>query len=208
MNIPWSDIASFSAAALSAVAAVGSWKAARRANSTANAVANIERDRWHADLAPQFSITIERAEGDRATLDVQLVGPLPLHHLDRVSIAIVSSDDADRMPQLAGSRTQEEIDAQVWGPYRFTHGADGADVNGHTVRPVPLQVGRGRPFSIERTRPPHWQEGEDVNTRWRNQWLRKPLRLVITCTQEGFEPWVVPCDVEVPEPPRMRWLTN
>lgn len=206
MNIPWSDIASFSAAALSAVAAAGSWKAARRANATADSVAGIERERWHADLTPQFRIAIEQSDSGHAKLDVQLVGPLPLHHLDRVSMVIASSDDLDRTPRLAGSRTQEETDAQVWGPYRFTHGADGANVTGHSVRPFPLQVGRGRPFSIERTRPPHWQEGLDVNARWLDQWSGKPLRLVLTCTRAGFEPWTVPYDVEAPPSPRMRWL--
>lgn len=208
MSIPWSDIASLSAAALSAVAAVGAWLAARRSNTTAEAVARIERDRWHADLTPQFEVTVARAEGDRATLDVQLVGPLSLRRLDQVSILITSSDDADRTSRLAGGLPQEVVDAQVWGPYRFTYGADGADINGQSVRSVPMQVGRGRQFSIERTRPPRWIEGQDANERWRTQWLGKPMRLVITCTQEGVSPWVVPHEVEVPESPRMRWLGN
>ncbi|MEW2578325.1 hypothetical protein [Streptomyces syringium] len=200
MNFPWPEMASTSAAALSAVAAVGAWVAARRANATANVVASIERERWHADLTPQFSITIERAEGDRSTLDVQLIGPLPLGHLDEVNIAIVSSDDADRTSTLPGPPTQEDIDAQVWGPYRFTHGADGADAHGSRVQAVSMQVGRGRPFSIEMTRAPLWQEGGDAQERWRSRWRGTPLCLLITCRRGGSDQWVIPCEVENPAP--------
>ncbi|GGT13203.1 hypothetical protein GCM10010271_15170 [Streptomyces kurssanovii] len=220
MNIPWLEIAGFSAAALSALAALGSWKAARRANATsaraqatgerayevAELVARIERDRWHADLLPQFRIALERETGDRATLSVRLVGPLPLCHLDEIRIAVVASDDYVRAARLPGGPSQDELDAQVWGPFRFTHGADGADVNGQTVEPFSLQVGAGRPFSMERTRPPHWQEGQERDAHWRNQWTNTPIRLIATCTREGFKPWVVPCEVEVPGSTRVSWV--
>ncbi|TVL89725.1 hypothetical protein [Streptomyces sp. SAJ15] len=207
MSDLWSDIAGLCAASLSAAAAAGSWVAAHKANKTAEVVASIEQSRWHADLTPQFAITIEHDEDGRAALNVQLVGPLALRHLNEINVRITSSDDLERTDRLTGSVPQEELDAQVWGPYRFTHGADGADINGHTVRPVPMEVGRGRPFSIERTRPPHWMEGGDVNQRWRDQWLGQPMRLVLTCRQAGVEkPWIVPAEIDVPESPRMRWL--
>ncbi|MFI6140289.1 hypothetical protein ACIBCC_19140 [Streptomyces griseus] len=163
-------------------------------------MASIEQKRWQADLTPMFEVTIKRAEGSRATLDVQLVGPLPLGSLDEVSISITSSDDAVRDDRLAGGPSQEELDAQVWGPYRFTFGANGADVNGRTVKPFALAVGRGHPFSIEQTRPPHWQEGQDRADRWETQWAWKPIKLVFRCQKAGFEPWVVPYDVERPRP--------
>ncbi|MCG0066281.1 hypothetical protein L0F81_23820 [Streptomyces tricolor] len=206
MSIPWADIGAVSTAGLSAIATWGAWLAARRSAKTAEAVARIERQRWHADLTPQFDISIERSESGRAALSIRLVGPLPLGRLDEIAVRIVSSDDMDRTARLPGGPTQEDLDAQVWGPCRFTHGADGADENGQTVAPFSLSVGTGRPFSIERTRPPHWQEGPDVERRWRDEWLNAPMRLVITCTREEFEPWVVPCDVEVPTAVRVRWL--
>lgn len=206
MDIPWGDIATFSTAALSAVAAAGAWRAAHRSAKTAKTVARIEQDRWHAELLPKFQISIERGEADRATLSVRLVGPLPLCHLDEIRMEIVQSDDMSRIARLPGSPSQEELDAQVWGPLRFTHGADGADINGKTVDPFNLEVGTGRPFSIERTRPPHWQQGNDRDARWRDQWLNTPMRLVLTCRRAGFTNWVVPCEVEVPQSPRMRWL--
>ena len=207
------------AAGLSAVAALGSWKAAHRANrtsaqaqatgerafQTADAVARIEKERWHADLLPQFNIAIEgRFEGDRATLSVRLVGPLPLHHLDEVQMKVVASDDMSRTVTLAGSPSQDDVDAQVWGPLRFVPGVNDADANGRTVPSFPLQVGAGRPFALERTRPPLWQEGNDRQERWRNQWLNKPMRLILTCRREGFDPWVIPYEVEVPGSARLR----
>lgn len=206
MGTPWASIIAGTTAVFSAVATGGAWMAARRANSTADAVARIERDRWHADLTPQFRVTIERTEGDRATLSVHLAGPLPLHHLDEIRVEVVPSDDMDRTPRLAGPPTAEQVAAQVWGPYRFSHGANGADVDGRTVEPFALQVGTGHPFSVERTRPPHWQEGDDREARWRDQWLNKPMRLVLACRRDGFEPWVVPYEVDVPQAPRVRTI--
>ncbi|MEU0198490.1 MULTISPECIES: hypothetical protein [unclassified Streptomyces] len=206
MSIPWTDIGTVSTAGLSAIATWGAWRAAARSAKTADTVARIERQRWHADLTPDFKITIERGEGDRATLSVRLIGPVPLKRLDEIAIQIVSSDDMDRTARLPGLPTQEDLDAQVWGPCRFSHGADGADINGQTVAPFSLRVGAGRPFSIEQTRAPHWQEGQDVDRQWRDEWLSRPMRLVITCRREEFEPWVVPYDVEVPQATRVRWL--
>jgi hypothetical protein len=206
MSIPWGDIATFTTAALSAVATAGAWLAAHRSAKTADTVARIEQDRWHADLLPQFRITIERAEGDRAVLSVRLVGPLPLCHLDEIRVKVVPSDDMSRTVTLAGGPSQEEVDTQVWGPLRFTTSTDGAGRDGQTVAPFSLQVGTGRPFSLERTRPPIWQQGDDRDRHWRDEWLNKPLRLVLTCRRDGFKTWTVPYEVAVPEVARVRWL--
>lgn len=200
MDIHWGEIATFGSAGFSAVAAGGAWFAAHRSNRTAKTVARIEQDRWHAELTPVFKVRLGDQEGNRAGLDFQLVGPLSLRHLDRVELTIASSDDLKRTDQLAGSRPQQELDAQVWGPYRFAAGADGVDATGQTVRPIALDVGRGRPFTLERTRPPQWQEGQDREQRWAEQWADMPIRLVIRCRKEGSAPWVVPFTVEMPPP--------
>lgn len=63
--------------------------------------------------SPQFQITIERAEGDRAALSVRLVGPLPLCHLDEIRLKVGPSDDMSRTVTLAGGPSQEQVDAQV-----------------------------------------------------------------------------------------------
>ncbi|GAX52844.1 hypothetical protein [Streptomyces olivochromogenes] len=206
MGTPWASIIAGTTAVFSAVATGGAWLAARRANATADAVARIERDRWHAELTPQFRITLERTNNRTDRLSVHLAGPLSLGSLDEIRVVVMSSDDMDRAPRLAGPPTQDEVDAQVWGPYRFTHGADGADVDGRTIAPFALRVGAGRPFSIEKTSPPPWQEGSDRVERWRDQWLNKPMRLVLTCRRGGLDPWVVPYEVEVPQAPRVRTL--
>lgn len=206
MSIPWGDIATFTTAGLSTVATAGAWMAARRSANTAETLARIDQDRWHAELVPQFQVSVERAEGDRATLSVRLIGPVHLGRLDEIQIEVAQSDDMARVATLPGEPTQEQLDGQVWGPLRFAHGADGADPNGKTVAPFNLEVGKGKPFSVERTRPPHWQQGDDRAARWREQWLNAPMRLVLTCRRDEMKPWVVPCEVEVPQSPQVRWL--
>ncbi|MGV9243588.1 hypothetical protein [Streptomyces sp. NPDC003710] len=204
MGTPWASIIAGTTAVFSAVATGGAWMAARRANSTADAVARIERERWHADLTPQFRVTLDRTSDRTATLSVHLAGPLPLGQLDEIRVQVKPSDDMDRTPRLPGPPTAEQVAAHVWGPYKFTHGANGADVDGQTVESFALRVGVGRPFSVEKTSPPHWQEGSDRAERWRDLWLNKPMRLVLTCRREGLEPWVVPYEVAVPQAPRVR----
>ncbi|MFD3418848.1 hypothetical protein [Streptomyces decoyicus] len=206
MDIPWSSLVAGTTATFSAIATYGAWMAARRANATADAVARIERDRWHADLTPSFTITIERTSDRTATLSVHLAGPLPLQRLDEIHIRVVPSDDADRTSRLPNGPSQEDLNAQVWGPYRFTHGADGADINGQTVAPFSLRVGAGRPFSVEKTWPPRWIRGDSTAQQWTDQWLNMPVRLILTCIREGFNQWTVPYEVEVPQAPRVRHL--
>ncbi|MFE9850366.1 hypothetical protein ACFYPN_16355 [Streptomyces sp. NPDC005576] len=207
MTIHWGDVATYSTTGASAVIALGAWRSAarsaqeaKRSADTAEDVARIERARWHSDLTPVFEVTLGEEQGGRAGLDVQLLRPLGLQHLDRIELSIANSDDLERTDRFAASPPQEDLDAQVWGPFRFAAGADGADVTGRTVTPISLTVGRGRPFSVERTRPPYWQEGPDREERWTRQWEDKPVKLVIRCRKEGFEPWVVPYTVEVPPP--------
>lgn len=198
MGTPWASIIGGTTAVFSAVAAVGSWRAAHRANSTADAVGRIERERWHAENLPQFRVTIEQQQGDRATLRVHLAGPVTLHHLDEIRVAVVQSDDMDYTPRLAGGPTSEQVAAQVWGPLRFVPGSDGADRNGQAVAPFALAVGKGRPLALEHTRSPLWWDGNDREARWRARWIGKPVRLVLTCRRDGFEPWVVPCELMRP----------
>ena len=62
------------AAVAAAIAATGSWLAARRSNTTAAAVAAIERDRRHDELTPvfEFTCTVRDAAPDSADLRVEL----------------------------------------------------------------------------------------------------------------------------------------
>lgn len=197
MSIHWADGTTAVTAIASTFAAIASWKAAQRSNRTAEAVARIERDRWQTEMEPDFEITIVREQGDHATLDVQLTGPHALRQLDEITIEILASDDLLRDPlNPVGRPTTEDVRNHTWGPYRFTPRVDGADEHGKRVEPFALQVGRGRPFAIERTRPPLWQEGNDRDLRWREQWDGKPVKLRLTCRREGHDAWVIPYDIE------------
>lgn len=203
MSTHWADGTTAITAVASTLAAAGSWLAAKRSNRTAEAVARIEQSRWQTEMEPEFSITITRRQGDHATLEVQLVGPNALRQLDEISIEILASDDMLREPlNPQGRPTAEDVANHTWGPYRLTPLSDEADEHGQRVGPFPLQVGRGRPFAIERTRPPLWQEGDDRAERWKEQWAGKPLKLRITCRREGHEAWVIPYDVERRPAPR------
>lgn len=216
-----SDVLNTVATIASAIAAGGSWlvairankvareanaaatqanQAADSANRTAEAVARIERERWHAELTPEFEITFEVKGNDHGALDVQLVGPLPLHHLDEIRMEVLASDDMDRTPRLPGGVSAEDVRNQTWGPYRFMPHTDQADAHGKGPGPFALQVGRGAPFSLERTRPPHWDEGHDRVERWVAQWSASPVKLRLTCRKEGHEPWVVPYTIDVTRP--------
>ena len=136
---------------VTAVAAVGAWRAARSSSQASAAMTAIERRRWHADLTPQFEVRCRVMSGERAKLGVALVGPAALDRLDQVTVRI-RDDVPGRAPVTPSGPTAEEIARQVWGPYRFVPGVDGADQPGRSVAPFGLLLGDWRPLALERTR--------------------------------------------------------
>ncbi|MFJ4829436.1 hypothetical protein ACIP79_05845 [Streptomyces sp. NPDC088747] len=64
-------------------------------------------------------------------------------------------------------------------------------------------MGKGRTFALLRTEAPPWWRGNDREARWRVKWLGKPVRLVFTCHRDGFAPWVIPYEVEIPVEPQV-----
>jgi hypothetical protein len=205
MGTPWASIIAGTTAVFSAVATGGAWMAARRANSTAEAVARIERDRWHADLTPQFRVTLE-PKRDAADLIVHLTGPFPLHHLDEIRVEVTHSDDRDHGTPPDGRRRvdPDEWAAQLWGPYELlATGRNEVAADGRTAGPFALALGNGRTFPLTRTDPPPWWTHREAEAGWRARWLGKPVRLVFTCRRDGFEPWVVPYEVEIPVEPQV-----
>ncbi|MGV9569125.1 hypothetical protein ACWDRX_05685 [Streptomyces nigra] len=199
------------AAGLSAVAAIGSWKAAHRANKTsaqaqetgerafqtAEAVARIERDRRHEERRPQFELRLESRGPQHSMLNVHLHGPDELGEVEIVSIR-VDDDDKDRSGLIPGSTPREDILNHVWGPLRFTPRVDNADAHGRAVGPEILRVGRGRPFQMEPTGPGHWMTGTTAD-QWQEGYQDHPVRLIITC-RVGDEEWVLPR--HLPQPRR------
>lgn len=205
-------ITSTVAAGLSAVAALGSWKAAHRANKTstqaqetgerafqtAEAVARIERDRRHEERRPQFDLRLDSRSEQHCMLNVHLLGP---DELGEVEISIrVDDDDKDRTGLIPGGTPREAIVNHVWGPLRFTPRVDNADANGRAVGPETLRVGRGRPFQMEPTHPGHWMTGTSQE-QWQWEYRDHPVRLIITC-RVGEEEWVL--SRHVPQPQTLR----
>lgn len=150
------------AAALAAAAAVGSWRAARKANATAAALAVIERDRRRTELMPRFRVTWEPANPgiSALTMRVMLVGPPGLDRVDRLTIRVRNDHfRRDDWPLTAGGPSREQVQAQVWGPFRFRphSGPDDAraDEDGRvTVYAHELPVGEELQFLLEPTMPP------------------------------------------------------
>jgi hypothetical protein len=85
--------------------------------------------------------------------------------LDRIdALTVTIRDDHFHMREATltdGGPTREEIQAQLWAPYRFMiatvpdHGrAD--DIGRTTVYDAALPIGEEIPYYLERTRPPTW----------------------------------------------------
>lgn len=196
MDIPWGDIATFSTAALSAAAAAGAWRAAHRSADTADTLARIEEDRWHADLTPQFDLDLVETGNGQALLNVHLSGPDALRRLDEVRIA-VGNDDKDRtVVHPAGNVTQDDVDAFAWGPFRFSPHINGTDEDGRGPEAFPLDVGTGQPRAMQRTRPARWMEGKS-QAMWQGENAANPIRLILTC-RRGDKEWVIARHVDNP----------
>jgi hypothetical protein len=191
MSIHWSDGTNAIAAAASAVAAFAAWFAARRSNTTAEAVAQIERDRWHTELTPKFDVTAtELGPGtNKASLRITLKMPPGLPGLAKAVLRI-RDDGYTHLP--LGAVTQEMIDATIYGPYRFEPGIDDASADGRTVTSRPIGLGDWDKFMLERTMPAH----VDPNL-WMDTYLEAPVRLSIECHADGHKPWYVTYEVPV-----------
>lgn len=209
MNTTWSIVLAvlgFLAAAASATAAIGSWRAARRSDKAATILATIEKDRRHTELTPSFDIVCHRSPvGDTAYLQVTLTGPPDLDRLDGVAVSI-RNDRANRSPTIAGGPTAEELAAVIWGPLRFRPYVDDADELGRSIPFVPLARQDTMQLAMEASLVPRWVADHDL---WRRQYAHHPLRLHFTCTREGHEPWKFPIDVSIkPEPDNQELATE
>jgi hypothetical protein len=183
------------ATVVAAFAAVAAWLTARTSNRTARSLADLERQRRQAELIPQFVFGLKRTPDGGIAISPKLVGPPALDKLDRLTVT-VRDDTLDHSNNLAGGPTPEQIAAQVWGPYRFIGGADGAPANGRSVAPIPLLLGDDRVFNLEKTRPPSWSA--DTGQWWTGLYGEAPVRLTLLCERDGYEPWTVPAEVEIP----------
>ncbi len=187
------------AATAAAVAALGSWKAATKANETAATIAAIERDRRHTELTPEFGITFEVRSTAPGSADMHIMLTGGIDRLDAVTVTILDDAVQDRWSGgLPAGVTQEEAEAFVWGPWEFNTGASKQVVSSRETRPRAYDRVSGKNWdllSMHPTRPGRWMSmGQDD---WHRQCGDQPVRLLITCQREGYEPWTLQRDVKV-----------
>jgi hypothetical protein len=128
-------------------------------------------------------------------LVVALDGPPALDRLDQLTVTI-RDDTTDHRSRVAGGPTDEQIAVQIWGPYRFTPGVDGADPTGRAVAPIRLLLRDDRPFQLEPSTPPlWWTAGPEA---WRAMYAAAPIRLAIRCRRnDNDHEWNVPESVPI-----------
>lgn len=201
------DYVDSAAAVFSALAAGGALEAARRslktadraaqtgeaAARTAETVARIERDRWHAEVEPRLEIAISAPPSLMMT--VRFTGPTALRRLARVEMTIRNHDE-HHGHGLAGSPTEEELAAVIWGPLRFRPHINEASEDGRTAGVFPLELGEICKRSMDETLAPHWQS--DGHAGWQRKWVNEPVRLWVVCHADGHRPWHLTFDV-IPE---------
>lgn len=82
-------ILGLAATTTAALAAVGSWRAAKKANNVAHIITGIEVRRHHTELTPRFEIRSSTGSGETVELWLKLVGPIGIDRLDRMTATIV-----------------------------------------------------------------------------------------------------------------------
>ncbi|MFJ5787946.1 hypothetical protein [Streptomyces hydrogenans] len=185
-------------AVVAALAAIGSWKAARNSNGAAQTLSRIEQQRLHTDLTPVFRCAIVANETrSTAMLRVHLEGPPGLLSHDAIEITVsIRNDNPHRGngngPQLAGTPAPEDVRAHIWGPWKFS--GDGRDDTGRTVAPQQLMVGEWTRYGLTPTTPPPWSTSSTQD--WLSDYENDPVRLSITARSKGST-WTVPLEVSV-----------
>jgi hypothetical protein len=195
------------AAAAAAIAATGSWIAARKANETTAAVAAIERDRRHDELTPvfDFKCTARDAAPELADLRVELVGGRLERHAAVTVTILDESEQEDWTHGLPEGLTQDEAEAFVWGPWEFNTGASDQVVSNRQSKARPYSRVSGKNWvllPLTATRPGKWMSLSQDE--WRKKWKGEPVRLLVTCICDGYEPWFIRQDVTVEHRPHAR----
>ena len=98
-----------------------------------------------------------------------------------------------RSGRLPPRVTQEEAEAFVWGPWEFNTNA--------SVQIATNRMSQTRAYSrvtgknwgllpLRRTRPGRWMTTYSQQ-QWQDEYEDHPVRLLITCSREGYEPWTL-----------------
>ncbi|MFY7068944.1 hypothetical protein ACOQFV_24065 [Nocardiopsis changdeensis] len=135
-----------------------------------------DADRRHDELTPHVHVAVRRQDGDRAVLEVTVTGPRSLERLDTLQVRL--EDDHPRSPVVAGGPTQEDLDAQLWGPYQLSQG------DGRTVELTDVAVRQLYALRLTATPPPPWA----VPAHWRQDQNSAPLIVTVQC-RSGRTSW-------------------
>jgi hypothetical protein len=186
----------FGVAALALIATTVTAMLAWRAS---HSLAQVERDRWHRELTPVVKVILSRwAPGsDLVRMRLRLEGPIGLDELDSVEVSIRDTP-GDRVSELAGSPTADEVARVIWGPLRFRPGVDKADDIGRVVPGRPLTVGEELVFLLEPSLPPKWISSPSPAA-WEQIYgadYRHVLRIAIRCRKDGYKPWHIAVEQE------------
>jgi hypothetical protein len=140
-----------------------------------------------------FDLEFTETGGDSASLRVTLTCG-GLERLDEVTFTILDEAGKEhRSGRLPLRLTQEEAEEFVWGPWEFNTNA--------SVQIATNRVSPTRAYSrvtgknwdllpLSRTRPGHWMSTYSQQ-QWQDDYEDHPVRLLITCRREGYEPWIL-----------------
>ena len=194
------DIVTPVIAAAAAVAGIGSWRASAKANQTGGGLAAIERGRRHDEVTPEFEITCRERGTSPGSTDMRVsLKRGKLDSLDEVTITIQDEAGRDHWRHGLPDRFEEEAKAFVWGPWEFNTGASAQVISNRATITRPYSHVTGKNWdllSMTRTRPGSWMTGTSEED-WRRQTADQPIRLLIACRREGYEPWLLPYEVTV-----------
>lgn len=185
------------ATVVAALAAVGSWQAARKSNAVARSVAGIETQRHQIELTPRFRIRCDsnKTTAEDVTLWITLVGPIGIGRLDEVSAILIDDRTIGYFPgpgpDAPPTLTRNEIDSHVWGPYKFEEGTDDADANGRTATQTDFILGIERDFHlVANPAPPWWHDAKGAETEWVSNHMGY-IYLNLQCNLRGYLPWTI-----------------
>jgi hypothetical protein len=168
---------------MTVVTGVLAWWAARRAAEAAAAMTEIEKRRLQRETRPEIQITLTTA-GQRGHLEFLLTGP---QGIEQVRVTLLEIQDTRPWTNPVTNIKLEDLTPHVRGPYQFDGGLKGQTEGGRTVEPFTLTIGYKHVCALGRTSPPPALEVTPAAWAADNHGL--PIRLKLTCTQPGFEPW-------------------
>jgi len=152
-------------------------------------------------LAPDFKFTciVRDTAQEWADLRIELTdGRLKRH----AAVTVTILDEA-RQDHWAGGLpdgvTQEEAEAFIWGPWELDTGAGEPVVSNRQSKPRTYSKMSGKEcglLPLRATRPGEWMSSTSQDE-WRKKWKGQPIRLLVTCICDGYEPRCIQRDVKV-----------